>query len=197
MQDLGTLPGGSGSCAIAINNTAETVGNSFTTGGYTHAFLYSGGQMQDLGVLGYLASYANGINAAGQVVGYIAKISTDHPFLYSGGKMQDLGTLGGALGLADGINSAGQVVGGADTTSGALHAFLYSGGTMTDLNTLIDPSSGWTLQEATAINAAGQIVGAGLNSARQSDAFLLTPVPEPATSSLLVLGALALLRRRK
>jgi probable HAF family extracellular repeat protein len=67
---------------------------------------------------------------------------------------------------------------------------------MTDLNALISPSSGWTLQIATAINDSGQIVGHGLNSAGQQDAFLLTPTPEPATLSLLALGGLTILRRR-
>ena len=36
---------------------------------------------------------------------------------------------------------------------------------MTDLNTLIDPSSGWMLEEATGINDNGWIVGYGYNSA--------------------------------
>ena len=46
---------------------------------------------------------------------------------------------------------------------------------MLDLNSLIAPSSGWTLNSATAINDKGQIVGYGNDPANQSHAFLLTP----------------------
>ena len=83
--------------------------------------------------------------------------------------------------------------------SGDEHAFLYNNGTMTDLNSLIP--SGWILEVANAINDNGQIVGQGINSQGQSDAFLLTPVPEPGTLALLAIGAVSLLayawRRRR
>lgn len=86
-------------------------------------------------------------------------------------------------------------------TSGTDHAFLYSGGAMTDLNTLIDPTSGWILQQATAINDSGWIVGFGTNSLGQAHAFLLTPTPEPSTAVIAASGLAALLlaawRRRK
>ena len=53
-------------------------------------------------------------------------------------------------------------------------------------NSLIDTSSGWTLEEATAVNDNGWIVGQGYNSLTgQEDAVLLTPIPEPSTFVLL------------
>ena len=62
---------------------------------------------------------------------------------------------------------------------------------MTDLNNLIAPSSGWTLTDATAINDNGWIVCDGTNG----HTFLLTPVPvpEPSTLVLLAIGALGFL----
>jgi hypothetical protein len=55
------------------------------------------------------------------------------------------------------------------------------------LNTLIDPLSGWELLSADGINDAGQIIGIGLIGG-ENRAYLLTPVPEPATWLMLVLG---------
>src|SRR5262249_34939074 len=84
----------------------------------------------------------------------------------------------------NGINASDQVVGysGQD-------AFVYDTNRgMVDLNALIDPLSGWHLDNATAINDAGQIVGTGINSDGLTHAILLMPVPEPST---LVLAAIA------
>ena len=60
---------------------------------------------------------------------------------------------------------------------------------MLDLNTLIAPGSGWILTEARDINDRGQIVGYG-QTTQGTRAFLLTPVPEPATNLMAVLAAL-------
>ena len=58
-------------------------------------------------------------------------------------------------------------------------------------------AQGWSLTEATAINNVGQIVGMGWNPSGGREAYLLTPIPEPATLAVLLLGGLALLRRRR
>src|SRR5216684_5107543 len=61
------------------------------------------------------ASYANGINNAGEVVGfaYIAtgNTNTPYPFLYNNGAMHNLGSPGVSGGGATAINDSGQVVG--------------------------------------------------------------------------------------
>ena len=244
MQAMGTLGGPQGGGAYAINNAGQIVGRSAPPTGPPHAFLYSGGQMIDLGSalgggsiaycindLGQVAgtdttannskalaflydgqmhnlgafdrkySGASGINHAGQVVGWsqCAGVYSDyyHAFLYSGGKMKDLGNLinGGFIySAALGINDAGQVVGWSTVNDITGNAFLYDGVTMTNLNTLIDPSSGWTLYKAVAINDQGQIVGDGYNSITGETAFLLTPVPEPATLSMLGMAGVAIFR---
>jgi probable HAF family extracellular repeat protein len=104
--------------------------------------------------------------------------------------MLDLGTLSGGFSAALDINNRGQIVGDSNN-----RAFLYQDGSMYDLNSLIDPSSGWVLESASAINDSGQIVGYGINSLGQEHAFLLSQIPEP--TMLLPLGLVALALKRK
>ena len=159
VTDLGTLPGDEQSEASGINNRGQVVGTAlkFVNGVlYGHAFLYSDGQMQDLGTLGGNYSKGLAINNNGQVTGFSFTANTSHAFLYSNGAMMDLGTLPGGLGSAGyGINDSGQVVGYSDhIAQGYWHGFLYSDGKMMDLGGIGSRNS-----VANGINASGQAVG--------------------------------------
>ena len=213
LHDLGTL-GGVYSHGLAINDIGQVTGSSKPTANATeHHFLWTpttpngtSGTMIDLGSFGGTLSGGLAINDRGQVVGY-SYLPGDiyfHAFLWTpttpngaSGTMIDLGSLGGTFSAADGINNFGQVVGVTRTTGdGPEHAFLYtSGGGMVDLNSLIDQLSGWELSFASAINDAGQITGGG-QFAGEARAFLLSPVPEPASCALLCLGMLLLSLRK-
>src|ERR1041384_6212835 len=100
---------------MAINDAGEVAGSAQSGNGYMHAFVSSGGALQDLGSLGG-SSYAYGINARGDVVGYSYAGGQAHAFLFEHGVMLDLNGLidpssGWVLTEAYGINASGQIVG--------------------------------------------------------------------------------------
>jgi probable HAF family extracellular repeat protein len=176
MLDLGTLPGGFNSTAQGINGFGEVVGSSDfddpVNGLVTRAFLYTNGQMQDLGTIGGSAANANGINPEGQVVGasFVTGDTADHAVLWDGGQPTDLGTLGGTNSQAFAINSEGeQIVGSSDTVTGATDAVLWdSEDGLLDLGTL-----GGLSAQANAINDSGTVVGfSSLSGELVTDAFV-------------------------
>ena len=168
--------------------------SSVSTG--THAALWNGATITDLGVLpGATSSSAAAINAAGHVAGTSGRPNCEgyncspagfsHAFSYtSSGGLVDLGTLGGVVSTALGIDALDEVVGSSTATGTTVPnpghvdpnrlAFLYTGGQMIDLNTRIS-ATGWTLKEATGINAKGQIVGNGVLNGTILG-FVLTPL---------------------
>lgn len=151
VTDLGTLNAYT-SIAWDINNRGQVVGSS------GNAFLYNGGSMTDLSVvIGGRGGSAQGINNAGQIVGWYMATNewTNRAFLYSDGMLTDIGSLGGYQIWANAINDAGQIVGWSGLYGRpGVHAFLYANGAMTDIGTLGGNSS-----EANDINNRGQIVG--------------------------------------
>jgi probable HAF family extracellular repeat protein len=155
MQDLGTL--GISSMGYAINDSGQVAGASRTDSGWEHAFLYSNGQLQDLGTLGGYSSIGIDINANGHVVGTSTPILTIdggawHAFLYSNGRMQDLNpTSGDNTGQANAINDSGQIVGVGVAGRGGI---LYSNGQIQDLGTL-----GGYGSIGSDINNSGQVTG--------------------------------------
>ena len=194
MEDLGTLISGSTdrfSQAYGINAQGQIVGQSESTSGNS-AFIYDGGMMFEISAS---SNKALDINDSSQIVGsYSTDQGFTHAFLYDyvNDAFTGLGTLGGISSGAQALNENGDVVGAAYTSEGEIHAYLYTNSTMVDLNSLLPENSPWDyLHDAKDINESGQIVGIGIIDGNVRG-FVATPIPEPATLSLLALGGLAL-----
>ena len=119
----------------------------------------------------------------------------------------ELGDLGGSYEtFALDVNDSGTAVGGAHPTiSGIFRALAWrSDGNVIDLNTMIDPASGWTLNEAYGISNTGWVTGVGVfdvdgpgGEAAYQRLFVMQMIPEPATSLLVVPALLWGLGRRR
>jgi probable HAF family extracellular repeat protein len=142
LTDLGTLPGGNNSFAIAVNRHQSVAGiseNGLVDDNFGPAFVATlwkrDGQIVDLGTFGGAFSLPNDINAREQLAGGAENTVPDpddlggaliglpsptqwHAALWQNGIIQDLGTLGtGPASFALFVNDRGQVAGISYTSS--------------------------------------------------------------------------------
>ena len=185
---LPILKTGAAAYALAINDGGLIGGYAYTglsSDDYRPVY-WSGGKIYTLPVQDEAShkGMVYGSNNNGDLVGWNTTPTSagyqTRATLWRNGRVFDLGTLGGSASYARDINNLGQAVGRSKGADGSLRAFVWSDANgdglfeMQDLNALVDPASGWLLQEAFSINDNGQITGHGwLNGT--SRAFLLTP----------------------
>ena len=156
---LDTL-GGTGGVALAVNDLGQVTGRAYTPEGQCHAFLWTAGELIDLGTFRpFSHSEGWGMNNVAQVVG-IATNSGDFSrgFLWDKGKMIDLGDLadpGWTDTQAYAVNDHGQIVGRTHNSSFESRAFLWQKGVMAPLHSQF----GELLGIARDINSAGHIAG--------------------------------------
>ena len=160
ISDLGTLQGKTNSYATGINSAGDVVGSSYSGGSDSHAFIYSGGVMTDLGTMGRIYSHAEAINDTGAIAGWLAApgAATNHAFLLKNGTMQDLGAISYSpynLSYANAINSSGQIAGQTSTSTSIMDAAIFSGGGIQDLGAYPGDQN----SVASDINDLGQLTG--------------------------------------
>ncbi|HTH47809.1 MAG TPA: DUF3466 family protein, partial [Candidatus Limnocylindria bacterium] len=186
-----SLSGGYNVKGWAINDSGLAVGELVVQGtGWSSAATFDGtgaSTVLNLGA-GYFGartgSAALGVNASGQVVGYVIDASSapfpkvSLPFLYANGSAIVLGGFGGLTSQAKDINTAGVIVGSSMVPDNTPHAFVFTAGALTDLNGQVSSGgSGWVLNSANAVNDSGVIVGQGTKDG-VAHAFLLTPAAD-------------------
>jgi probable HAF family extracellular repeat protein len=199
-------PAGSHGNASVINEHGVAAGVLYPS---DHAAVFANGTATDLGTFGGRFSSASDINDANQVVGSAqAADGSFHAFLYEEGVMRDLNSFfaGSTSTFALDVNNLGQIGIEAAFLSGDgstfRRAYLFDHGTVTDLSALI--GSGRSFVEGTLqLNEAGQVLLAVRDDlTRAITPYLITPVPEPAVTALMlaglvVLGAQAARHRRQ
>lgn len=183
--DLGTL-GGASSTAEAINEHGQVAGWSDTAGGNHHAFLYSGGVMQDLGTLtGGSDSYATALNDDGEVVGYsgINGLGQQFPEVYQGfiwdqDGMKSLGALFCPCSYNDrygtsgayAIDDKGWIGGDSETVRGSwvLHAAFWREAAPQDIG---GGAGDWSISRIFGLNPQGAAAGDYAADAGQQNVF--------------------------
>jgi len=181
--ELPLLPHHTGGAARAINTRGQIAGYSLKSsnqgaGYYTHAVVWEGTDLRDLGTLGGKSSQAFDINVHGHVVGTSEDANGVWlPFVHDKHSMQPLPVCGEGLTQPHAINANSQVAGTWFVGDGAKpRAVLIEQGQCHLLSDLLDASGeGWVLRGAAGINSAGQIVGSGryLGELR---AYIATPI---------------------
>jgi probable HAF family extracellular repeat protein len=163
---LGTLGGrdsygGDIDGAGAVYGSANTPGTSPGIGEEFQAFVYKGGQFENIGAkMGARSSFGGAVNSVGQTAGFYSNGGGSGIFIYD--TRDGSFSLHPVRGTGGRLNDLGQVVGGlSGDDDGKGRAFLLSGGVVTNLGTL-GPSHAYS--RATGINNAGQIVGISAGS---------------------------------
>jgi hypothetical protein len=156
----------------AANRSGQMIGEVYDEQGQYHAFAWDSARHAPRIIVPDRYSAAIAINDAGDI---LVQAGRD-VYLEQRGQPRMLELSAGLVNTARSMNNCGFVVGGYGPDSDRYRGFLWSPtGGFQDLNSLVQPDSGWTIQDALAINDRGEIVGKATHN-RDEAGFLLTPV---------------------
>lgn len=158
-ESIGSL-GGYTTQIRALNNLGQAVGVSTTAAGEAHAFLYSGGRMQDL-TARYGIQDAGAINDRGEIS---ARSTGLRAAVLRGGVLDEFGPPNSGAGD---INARGDMLVDYFPEGLGYRSALYSKGTLTDL-----PRAGGMQVLGQAINDAGWVTGYFTGADGRNHAFL-------------------------
>jgi probable HAF family extracellular repeat protein len=199
------VPGASKTSLSGINDLGQMVGGYVDASGRSHGFLSSNGNITTIDVpvlnpnaVGALAT----INNQGEIVGtYYSAAGSPLGFKYANGNFSTI-SLGNTTN-AYGINDRGQISGSYSDASGSHGFVLGADGGLTTIDVPgVFPVCPFVSCVASTsvfgINNLGQVVGT-YGDGTGTHAFLGTPVPEPSSSVLVLLGlsGLTVWRRRQ
>ncbi len=114
ITELPPLPGGANTMATDINDDGSVVGNSeyWNHGEASHAVIWMGGEVFDLGTLGGEYSVANAIHHDGWAVGQAERPDgVMAPCIWRDGSLEVLPGLDGRYGGATAVNDRGRIAG--------------------------------------------------------------------------------------
>ncbi len=177
--------------ALGINNSHETVGYyAPTIAGSPDDVSYSQSGGVFTAIAGLPTNFNNqavGINSAGTIVGFYqpdAGLATSFGYLDVGGTITTIDPFGSTFTQALGVNSLGEIVGFYTDADGNQHGYIDNSGVFTSFD---PPGSASTT--INGLNDKGDIVG--FYTSASADAvigFVGTPVPEPSTWAMMLLG---------
>jgi len=164
--------GGNVTEAFGIDDHGQIAGRTAapkSAGGHSHAVLWAGGSVRDLGTLDDGGSEADIITSDNAIYGWSSSKKIHiHGVVFQEGGPKDLGVLNGASSQVDAAASNGRYVMTIQEIAGATKAYLYGGKKPINLGLL----TGFRTAMASAMNDTGFITGTDRSDAGLERAFI-------------------------
>jgi probable HAF family extracellular repeat protein len=160
-----SLPSGaSAAFATSINDRGQVAGYAYLPGGVTRSFVYSAGNVTDIGSFNTLRIAASSINNQGDVVGFFDNNGNGRPhaFIFRNGSLNALDADPTVDSNATGINNNGVTIGSVRSFGGTTDVFLSNGTGL--IRQGLSPGGTWPISGA-AINDSSQFTGTVFSSA--------------------------------